>query len=112
VRRALGVSASVVSRMLKALDALGLTRRERYRHDTRQLAVYLTAAGDECIRLARRMLLRGVQRLVLVAICFGRHRDPAACLRNMDLMEAYLRALRRDFGDRATLYYPWGHPDD
>ncbi|HEY8038213.1 MAG TPA: hypothetical protein VIF15_00395 [Polyangiaceae bacterium] len=20
--------------------------------------------------------------------------------------------LRRDFGDTATLYYPWGHPDD
>jgi hypothetical protein len=30
----------------------------------------------------------------------------------MEWLESYLRVLRRDFGDTATLYYPWGHPDD
>jgi hypothetical protein len=30
----------------------------------------------------------------------------------MDQLESYLDVLRRDFGDTATLYYPWGHPDD
>jgi hypothetical protein len=30
----------------------------------------------------------------------------------MDQLEGYLRALRSDCGDTATLYYPWGHPDD
>jgi DNA-binding MarR family transcriptional regulator len=112
VRRALGVSAGVVSRMLKGLDALGLTRRERARHDQRQVEVHLTAAGDETLRAARRMLLRGVQRMVVLAICFGRHRDPAIRLQSMDHLEGYLRAIASDFGDRATLYYPWGHPDD
>jgi len=112
VRRALGVSASVVSRMLKSLDALGLTRRERVRGDGRQLWVRLTAAGEACVRLARRCLLRGMQRLVFQVICYGRHRDPDARLEHMDRLEGYLRALRRDFGDQATLYYRWGHPDD
>jgi hypothetical protein len=30
----------------------------------------------------------------------------------MDMLESHLHVLRRDFGDTATLYYPWGHPDD
>jgi hypothetical protein len=27
-------------------------------------------------------------------------------------LESFLHVLRRDFGDTATLYYAWGHPDD
>jgi hypothetical protein len=42
----------------------------------------------------------------------GKHRDPNQRFIHMEWLESYLRVLRRDFGDTATLYYPWGHPDD
>jgi DNA-binding MarR family transcriptional regulator len=112
LRDELGVSASVVSRMVRALEALGLVKRERCLGDRRQFWVALTDEGWECIRRAHRLLLRGVQRIVCDAICFGQSRDPHQRFIHMDALESYLRVLRRDFGDTAWLYYPWGHPDD
>ncbi|HEY8040344.1 MAG TPA: MarR family transcriptional regulator [Polyangiaceae bacterium] len=112
LRRTLGVSASVVSRMVRALEALGLVVRRRAREDRRQHDVSLTESGDRCIRAARRLLIRGVQRIVYQCICMGKHRDANQRFVHMEWLESYLRALRRDFGDTATLYYPWGHPDD
>jgi DNA-binding MarR family transcriptional regulator len=111
LRRVLGVTAGVVSRMLAALEALGLVERTRG-YDKRQRVVTLTARGIDCLRRARRLLLRGVQRIVCDAICFGRSRDPQERFVHMQALESYLLVLRRDFGDTATLYYPWGHPDD
>lgn len=111
LRRILGVTAGVVSRMLRALEALGLVERTKG-YDRRQREVTLTARGMECMRRARRLLLRGVQRIVLDAICFGGRRDPWKQFAHMDTLESYLNVLRRHFGDTATLYYPWGHPDD
>lgn len=113
VRRALGVSAPVVSRMLRSLEQLGLVSRRPPKYgDRRQRCVELTAAGEVCIRRACRMFLRGIRRIVLDAICFGRHREPIQRLIHMSQLESYLHVLRRDFGDQARLYYPWGHPDD
>jgi DNA-binding MarR family transcriptional regulator len=112
LRRTLGICASVTSRMVRALEALGLVTRQRCDLDRRQVRVRLTDRGWDCIRTTQRWLLRGVQRIVLEVICFGAHRDPNQRLWNMDTVEGYLRALRNDFGDKATLYYPWGHPDD
>jgi DNA-binding MarR family transcriptional regulator len=113
LRRKLGVTAPVVSRMLRALEGLGLVTRSRIAHlDRRQRWVMLTTRGEALIHKARRWLLRGVQRFVCEAICFGKHRDPIQRLIHMDQLEGYLRALRSDCGDTATLYYPWGHPDD
>lgn len=113
VRRALGVTAPVVTRMMQSLEKAGLVRRERAPvGDRRQIWVSLTRQGERCIRKARRVMLEAVKRRVLVAICFGRHGDADARFRHMDKLESYLSALRRRFGDRATLYYPWGHPDD
>ncbi len=113
LRKTLGVTAPVVTRMLQALEKRGWVRRTREaRGDRRQRIVSLTYAGKWAIVGARRSLMRAVQRLVYVAICFGRHRDSACRLLHMDTLEGYLRALRREFGDTASLYYPWGHPDD
>jgi DNA-binding MarR family transcriptional regulator len=112
LRDKLGVCASVTSRMVRALEALGWVKRARCTVDRRQFRVALTDTGWKCICKARRLLLRGVQRIVYDAICFGRHRDPDARFVHMDRLESYLNVLRRDFGDRAVLYYPWGHPDD
>ncbi|HEY8038877.1 MAG TPA: MarR family transcriptional regulator [Polyangiaceae bacterium] len=112
LRRSLGVSASVVSRMVRALEALGWVLRRRAYGDGRQYDVSLTESGDQRIRLARRLLLRGVQRIVYQCICMGSHRDANQRFVHMEWLESYLGVLRRDFGDTATLYYPWGHPDD
>jgi DNA-binding MarR family transcriptional regulator len=111
--RTLGVTPSVVCRMLKALEALGLIRREVPKYsDRRQRRVLLTEKGRQCVREAYRMTVRWVQRFVYEVICFGYHRDESARLVNMDSLEGYLRALRTYCRDSATLYYAWGHPDD
>jgi DNA-binding MarR family transcriptional regulator len=113
LRRTLGVSASVVSRMLRSLEALGLVVRRRLEFcDRRQREVSLTERGLACIREARRALLRAVGRVVCTAICFGKQRDADRRFYHLAMLESYLSALRTEFGDGATLYYPWGHPDD
>jgi DNA-binding MarR family transcriptional regulator len=111
LREQLGVTASVVSRMLKALEKLGLLRRFRD-GDRRQRIIELTDRGVACIRAARRMLLKGMHRVVCIAICFGKLRDANERFWRMEALESALDALRQDFADRARLYYPWGHPDD
>ena len=114
LRKMLGVTAPVVTRMLQSLERLGLVRRHRELRgvDRRQVCVWLTDAGKECIQQARGVMIRAMRKLVFVAICSGQHRDPDKRLVHMDRLEGYLRSLRRKFGDRATLYYPWGCPDD
>ena len=77
-----------------------------------KMCVWLTDAGEACIRQARAVMIRAMRKLVYVAICFGQHRNPDKRLVHMDRLEGYLQSLRRQFGDRATLYYPWGDPDD
>ena len=112
IRRSLGVTAPVVTRMLRALEGLGLVERWREQRDRRQIRVALTEAGERCILWARKVMLRAMRRMVYVAICFGRHRNADARFQHMETIESYLRALRKQFGDTARLYYPWGHPDD
>ena len=113
IRRCLGVTPTVVSRMVRSLEQLGLVvrRREAYR-DRRQMRVILTAKGLHALKAACSMLLRSVQRFVYEVICYGRHRDPMARFMAMGALESYLSALREYLGDTATLRYPWGHPDD
>ena len=113
LRRKLGVTASVVSRMLQSLEALGLvTRRRPQWGDRRQRELSLTERGRACIRDAEQTLLRAAGRLVVEAICFGQHRDPGRRLVHLDTLEGYLFAMRRQYRDRASLRYPWAHPDN
>ncbi|MGD0528315.1 MAG: MarR family transcriptional regulator [Polyangiaceae bacterium] len=112
LRRALGVCGSVVSRMLRQLEEHRLVIRRRCDVDGRQVRVWLTWLGWQRIKATQRWLLRAVQRLVLEAICFGKHRDAEKRFWNMAAVESYLHVLRCDFGDHATHYYAWGHPDD
>jgi DNA-binding MarR family transcriptional regulator len=98
--------------MLRALQALGLVHRRRDYWDRRQICVALTEEGKLCIQRASKVMLPAVKKMVYRAICFGRHRSADARFRNMDTLESYLNVLRARFGDRARLYYPWGHPDD
>jgi DNA-binding MarR family transcriptional regulator len=113
LRRKLGVTAPVVSRMVRSLEALGWVRRQRLlRGDQRQREVSLTDEGLACIRMAYKLLFRVAARIVYHAICWGKHRDPSARLIHMDTLEGYLRSLRAYCRDTARLYYAWGHPDD
>jgi len=102
----------VVARILKTHEALGLVRRWREAWDRRQVRVALTEAGEQSILRARKVMLPAVRAMVLRAICFGQHRSADARFKHMDTLESYLCSLRGQFGDRARLYYPWGHPDD
>jgi DNA-binding MarR family transcriptional regulator len=112
LRRTLGVSPSVVSRMLRSLEALGWVRRTRSLLDRRQRDVTLTEPGRGRIRTAYKTLFRAAQRLVDRAICFGAHRNRNDRFWHMATLEGYLNTMRRHCGDVASLYYPWGHPDD
>jgi DNA-binding MarR family transcriptional regulator len=113
IRRMLGVTAPVVTRMVRALEALGLVTRWRERDgDRRQVRVGLTEAGETCILKASKVMLPAVRDMVLRAICFGKHGSASARFVHMDTLEGYLRSLRERFRDSAGLYYPWGHPDD
>ena len=113
LRATLGVSASVVSRMLKSLEGLGLVSRERALGDARQRRVKLTAMGRSRIRLAIWRLIRSghVQLVVDSALAGPRWFDESACFVAMNHVESALLALRREGRDTATLHYPW-HPDD
>jgi DNA-binding MarR family transcriptional regulator len=112
IRRMLGVTAPVVTRLVRALQGLGLVKRWRDYWDRRQVRVALTRAGERCIRRAQRVMLPHVRRVVYRAICFGQHRSVNARFLHMSRLEAYLDGLRQRFRDKARLYYPWGHPDD
>ena len=113
IRRMLGVTAPVVTRMVRALVRLGLVERWREQFgDRRQVRVWLTKAGEKCIRKARKVMLPAVKRMVYRAICCGDHRSASARFFHMLKLEDYLNSLRRRFRDKARLYYAWGHPDD
>ena len=112
LRKILGVTAPVITRMAKSLEALGLVRRERDPRDRRQVRVVLTDAGKECIMRAWHVMTRAMRRLVDVALCGGKHRDRDLYIERMMIVEGCLDVLRTEFGDTANLYYRWGHPDD
>jgi DNA-binding MarR family transcriptional regulator len=107
----LGVHKSVVSRMLRSLQQLGLVSRERCAGDRRGNWVQLTEAGVARLRDAARCLARASRRLLCMAICFGRWRDREARFRHMSAYESYLNVIRWEYGDDAVLPYCW-HPED
>jgi hypothetical protein len=64
----------------------------------------------KCFRkLARES--RAPYRTLMRAITFGKFADRDACFWATCELDGMLRGIRREFGDTATLHYPW-HPDD
>ena len=116
LRRTLGVCASVVSRMLKSLEALGYVTRERSAEDARQRRVWLTKTGRTCIKRAiRQFVTWGYAQLALVsALVAGGPRgpwwDPAKAQLALENAAMVFYRLRDAFGDDATRNYPF--PDD
>ena len=64
----LGVHRSVVSRMLRSLEQIGLVEREKAYGDTRQREVRLTRLGIDGLRAAAQCLVRASTRLLCMAI--------------------------------------------
>lgn len=113
LRRTLGVCASVVSRMLKAMESLGYVKRERARGDTRQRRVTLTHKGRGRIqRGIRQFISWGYVQLALESVLVtDAPSDPGKALAAVENAEVLLHGLGREFGDSADLHYRW-HPDD
>ena len=107
LRRALGVCASVVSRMVRALRERGWVARRREPADRRGWTLTLTPSGEEVIRGARRLMLRAVKRIVDDAFCLFWRRGRRHAFSAVNSCMAALDTLRLHFADRATLEYPW-----
>jgi DNA-binding MarR family transcriptional regulator len=107
---ALGVSKSVVSRMLRALEQRGLVERFILEEDQRCRIVQMTDQGEAAFLAARDLLMRCVQRVVVTAVCFGQRPGAKEQRARVRHLVAYLAALRVYFGDRAPLEYDFAGP--
>jgi DNA-binding MarR family transcriptional regulator len=116
LHRILGVCRSVISRMLKSLEALGYVRRERCDYDGRRRVVSLTKVGRaRILRGIRQFMTWGFVRLGLASVLVdeaarGAWWDDGKALSALDDADAFFRKLRDGFGDTATLKYPPWHP--
>jgi len=112
IREILGIAGPTLSRMIKALLALGFIRRKRSIWDRRQFEISLTKRGRETITHAMRTIIQsGIITSCIVHFICEKWQCPATTLRQVDDVDMKLFFMRERLLDRATLYYPW-HPDD
>lgn len=101
------VSRATVSRMLIALEKLGLVRRSSLAGSR---LVRLTNAGEQLMAEAvlgcHRPMIRLFERL-----CAPRRRRRDRVV-DVAHLEEWMSSVAAFFGDRARLYYWYGHPDD
>ena len=107
--RDLGVSASVVSRMLKALEGLGLVSRWSDCCDRRRRWVMLTAEGLSRVRLLEWRCMRSGQAKLAVdsALAGKRWYSPAACAAATKSALDMLWGMRGAWGDTSRRYVRW-----
>jgi DNA-binding MarR family transcriptional regulator len=114
--RILGVTHPVVSRMLKSLRTLGLTRRERRAGDRRQWTIFLTPAGRAAINRAsfefifRRRAVRIVEEGLCPDVPADGNRATEA-LHRMSELDTTLGNMRYVFRAGGTLHYRWSPHD-
>jgi DNA-binding MarR family transcriptional regulator len=110
VREQLGVSAPVVSRMVRSLVALGWVRQTVDSCDKRQRSLVLTEEGAVAMLAAFRQVRRFAQRLVIRTFCRNRDRHWAKRSQTMEETEAVFSRLRENCRDTAELAYSWPWP--
>jgi DNA-binding MarR family transcriptional regulator len=100
IRRALGVRASTISKMVAALERDGFVRRFRSFVDKRQVRVELTRKARGLLRRVDRKVIRpGVVWFALyLALYLGGE---------VGTVKFLLDDLRKKFLDRASFYFPW-----
>ena len=113
--RTLGVCPSVVSRMLKRLEAIGYVKRDVVTNDTRCRRVTLTTQGRaRILRAIRQFIGWGYAQLALESALVpdGWHSAWRAHVA-VSQADEFLRLVRLGFGDRASLVvYTDGLRDD
>jgi DNA-binding MarR family transcriptional regulator len=112
LRRLLGVSRTTVSRMLVSLEQLGMLTRRISSSDRRTRDVLLTPRGRSTIVSAHRAFTRSGWAQLAVDSALGtsgayRWYREGDSIQATALVDGILRQVRRVFGDRATLVYPW-----
>ena len=113
--RTLGVCPSVISRMLKRLEAIGYIQRDIVINDTRKRTVTLTTKGRaRILRAIRQFIGWGYAQLALhSALEPERWHSEWHTHVAVSRGEEFLRLIRVGFGDRASLVlYPDGLRDD
>jgi DNA-binding MarR family transcriptional regulator len=119
LRWLLGVTAPVVSRMLKSLQLLGFVARERDTKDRRCRIVRLTKRGTIALGMAHELTIvshladRTAARAAtgntrVLAASEEETRDTIRDARDaVAQVDGFLRKMRRALGDRAPFHHPW-----
>ncbi len=107
LRRALDVCGPVVSRMLEALEDLGLARREPYERDRRTYWVTLTPRGQQRLAFAQAELLEeGFTETQLRIVVSADPEDETVNERAFAITNTFLRRLRTRVVDRSHRSLP------
>lgn len=107
-----GVTAATMSKLVRAIERLGLIARERDPRDARAVRISLTDAGLKLLRRARRAVMgSGAAELAAVSAVTYTWWDANEAFCQLETFVDALCRLRRQFGDQAWFYYAW-HPDD
>ena len=113
LRRLLGVSNSVISIMVRALERAGFVVRSRCRDDRRTFLVRLTAQARYALRRVFFGAVReGFLELTLVSAFVKDHVPRRGWQKIVDDLQARLHLLRAAFGIGVTHYNPWEPNDD
>jgi len=101
----LGVSAPTVSRMLKALEKLGMIRRRRLASDRRCVDVHLTHVGRNVVGVARETLIESgiAERFALR----GLGSNPDTARPELTTLQRFLSSMRSAYGDWPLFAHPW-----
>ncbi len=103
------VSRATVSRMLIALEQLGLVRRERW-SGCASLHVELTAEGRDVIDEATRGCYRPM--CLLFESLYRRVRGRLDRAGEVAALHGRITTVAVVFGDRSNFSYPFNHPED
>jgi DNA-binding MarR family transcriptional regulator len=110
VRKQLGVSAPVVSRMVRSLVARGWVRQSRDDYDKRQRTLELTEEGIAALLAAFRQVGRFAMRLLIRTFCGQRDRRWADRSEAMQRADSFFTRLRWACGDTGRVGYSWPWP--
>lgn len=115
----LGVTAPVVSRMLKALEQLGFVARERHRRDGRSRWVRLTERGETAVRVAATATLGNLEaeRTAARVVAGSKRLESQSYDETLNTIEqarddvarvdGFLTTMRAALADRAAFHHPW-----
>ena len=107
-----GVTAATMSKLVRALEGLGLVARARDPADARAFRISLTELGLRLLRRVRREIQgSGAAELAAVSAVTWTWWDDTQAFIQMEAFDDALSRIRRQFGDIAAFHYPW-HPDD